>query len=86
MSQNPPPAPTPVRIKVACTQSNCAYFCAIDGPEKATHCECSHPEKRHYLHSRPCPLFRLNWMKVNTGSERAMEIIRAKRGSMPGKG
>jgi hypothetical protein len=25
-------------------------------------------------------------MKVNTGSERAMEIIRAKRGGMPGKG
>lgn len=85
MSQSPSPAPEAGRIRAACTQANCAYFNALPGPEKATHCDCAHPEKKHYLLSRPCPLFRLNWTKVNTGSERAMEIIRAKRGGVPGK-
>ncbi|MDX2176110.1 MAG: hypothetical protein SF028_06535 [Candidatus Sumerlaeia bacterium] len=68
-------------IKVACRQSSCAYFNRLElAAEAQTHCNCSHPEKRHYLGATPCPLFRMNWEGVEIkGIDKAKELIRSKR-------
>ncbi len=77
--KNPEPEPQPQRLRVACNQNTCAYYNAIEGPERSLFCECSHTQKQYFLNVKPCPLFRVNWVQVNTGAEKAKEIIRSKR-------
>jgi len=75
-----PEDPGSQRLRVACTQSTCAYYHALDGPERGVYCECSHTQKAYFLNVKPCPLFRMNWIQVNSaGADKAKEIIRSKR-------
>lgn len=67
-------------LRVSCVLAHCAYYRAIEGPEKYTHCDCAHPEKHLHKDVKICPLYRLDWTKTDNGASKALALLRAKRG------
>ena len=66
-------------IKVNCNAKECAFY---HYDEKTGNVYCTHPEKRYYLKSHPCPLFRIDWQE----KMKQLEIVEKKLNERKNKG
>jgi len=49
-------------LRVVCDQAQCVFYEADPQRERGK-CQCKHPDKKHHLNQKPCPLYRMNWSK-----------------------
>ena len=50
-------------IEVSCSRTDCMFYhkTQANRPGMIT---CRHPDKEHYLHTNPCPIYRMDWQRV----------------------
>lgn len=63
--------------RCTCTLDDCAYYNAV--PNHRGQCDCTHPEKAHYLYNMTCPLYRKNWEKTQDKLEELKAKMLGKR-------